>query len=130
MKHWSVPVVMFPRRCFSILSQRSEAINMRNIDDILAAAQKKAMVASLHEAFEAGKAHTATELKARMVAFFEGLVLEPKRMPHRLRPQAQTLRLAKNNTITTDGIIGERASNRPICAHAARTQQSKNCADW
>jgi hypothetical protein len=48
---------------------------MRNIDDILVAAQK-AMAASLHEAFEAGRAHTATELKSRMAAFFEGLVAE------------------------------------------------------
>jgi hypothetical protein len=48
---------------------------MRNIDDILVAAHK-AMAASLHEAFEAGRAHTASELKARMAAFFEGLAAE------------------------------------------------------
>jgi hypothetical protein len=48
---------------------------MHNIDAILAAAHK-AMAASLHEAFEAGRAHTATELKARMAAFFDGLVAE------------------------------------------------------
>jgi hypothetical protein len=48
---------------------------MRNIDDILVAAHK-AMAASLHEAFEAGRAHTATELKSRIAAFFEGLVAE------------------------------------------------------
>ncbi|WP_158815816.1 hypothetical protein [Methylocapsa sp. S129] len=46
---------------------------MRNIDEILADAQK-AMAASLHEAFEAGRAHTASELKTRMAAFFDGLV--------------------------------------------------------
>src|SRR5471030_1126574 len=49
--------------------------NMHNIDAILTAAHK-AMAASLHEAFEAGRAHTATELKARMAAFFDGLVAE------------------------------------------------------
>jgi hypothetical protein len=48
---------------------------MHNIDAILTAAHK-AMAASLHEAFEAGRAHTATELKARMAAFFDGLVAE------------------------------------------------------
>jgi hypothetical protein len=48
---------------------------MRNIDDILVSAHK-AMAASLHEAFEAGRAHTASELKSRMAAFFEGLVAE------------------------------------------------------
>jgi hypothetical protein len=48
---------------------------MHNIDAILAAAHK-AMAASLHEAFEAGRAHTATELKARMAAFFDELVAE------------------------------------------------------
>ena len=48
---------------------------MRNIDDILVAAHKD-MAASLHEAYEAGRAHTATELKSRMAAFFEGLVAE------------------------------------------------------
>jgi hypothetical protein len=48
---------------------------MRNIDDILVAAHKT-MATSLHEAFEAGRAHTASELKSRMAAFFEGLVAE------------------------------------------------------
>ena len=48
---------------------------MRNIDDIIAAVHK-ATEASLREAFEAGRAHTASELKARMAAFFEGLASE------------------------------------------------------
>ncbi len=47
---------------------------MRNIEAIIADAQK-AIGASLHEAFEAGKAHSASELKARMVAFFDGLMM-------------------------------------------------------
>jgi hypothetical protein len=46
---------------------------MRSIDDIIAEAQK-ATAASVREAFEAGRAHIASELKARMAAFFEGLV--------------------------------------------------------
>ena len=50
---------------------------MRSIDDILAAAHK-AMDASLREAYEAGRAHNAAELKARMAAFFDGLVAESK----------------------------------------------------
>jgi hypothetical protein len=49
--------------------------DMRNIDDIVAAAHK-ATEASLREAFEAGRARTASELKARMAAFFEGLASE------------------------------------------------------
>ena len=48
---------------------------MRNIDDIIAAVHK-ATEASLREAFEAGRAHTASELKSRMAAFFEGLASE------------------------------------------------------
>jgi hypothetical protein len=55
--------------------QRNWKVDMRNIDDILVAAHK-AMAASLHEAFEAGSAHTAGELKARMAAFFDGLPAE------------------------------------------------------
>jgi hypothetical protein len=48
---------------------------MRNIDEIIAAVHKETE-ASLREAFEAGRAHTASELKARMAAFFEGLASE------------------------------------------------------
>ncbi len=48
---------------------------MRNIDDIIGTVNKT-MAASLHEAFEAGRAHTASELKSRMAAFFEGLAAE------------------------------------------------------
>ena len=46
---------------------------MRNIDEIIADAQK-AVATSMREAFEAGRAHTAAELKTRMAAFFDGLV--------------------------------------------------------
>ncbi|HYA73890.1 MAG TPA: hypothetical protein VEF36_12115 [Roseiarcus sp.] len=63
---------------------------MRNIDDIIVAAHK-AMAASLHEAFEAGRAHTASELKSRMAAFFEGLVTEAEtRAAAPSAPQAET----------------------------------------
>jgi hypothetical protein len=48
---------------------------MRSIDDILVGAHK-AMAASLHEAFDAGRAHAVTELKAKMASFFEGLAAE------------------------------------------------------
>jgi hypothetical protein len=58
---------------------------MRSIDDIAAAANK-ALTSSLHEAFEAGRAHTASELKARMAAFFEGLVAEAE--THAAPPEA------------------------------------------
>jgi hypothetical protein len=54
---------------------------MRNIDDIIAAVHK-ATEASLREAFEAGRAHTASELKSRMAAFFEGLAAEAEGHPH------------------------------------------------
>ena len=46
---------------------------MRTIDDIIAEAQKATAV-TMREAFEAGRAHTAAELKTRMAAFFDGLV--------------------------------------------------------
>jgi hypothetical protein len=59
----------------AMIVQRNEEADMRNIDDIIVAAHK-AMAASLHEAFEAGRAHTANELKSRMAAFFEGLAAE------------------------------------------------------
>ena len=48
---------------------------MRTIDEIVAATLKTTE-ASLREAFEAGRAHTASALKARMAAFFEGLISE------------------------------------------------------
>ena len=54
---------------------------MRNIDEIIAAVHK-ATEASLREAFEAGRAHTASELKARMAAFFEGLASEAESHAH------------------------------------------------
>ena len=46
---------------------------MRTIDEIIAESQNTT-AAALREAFEAGRAHTAHELKARMAAFFDGLV--------------------------------------------------------
>ena len=48
---------------------------MRTIDEIVAATIKTTE-ASLREAFEAGRAHTASALKNRMAAFFEGLISE------------------------------------------------------
>jgi hypothetical protein len=48
---------------------------MRTIDEIVTATLKTTE-ASLREAFEAGRAHTASALKARMAAFFEGLISE------------------------------------------------------
>ena len=58
---------------------------MRNIDDIVSAANRT-LTASLHEAFEAGQAHTAHELKSRMAAFFEGLAGEAE--THAAAPDA------------------------------------------
>jgi hypothetical protein len=46
---------------------------MRGIDEILADAQK-VLGQSLQEAFDAGKAHTASELKRRMTAIFDELI--------------------------------------------------------
>ena len=48
---------------------------MRTIDEIVTATLKTTE-AALREAFEAGRAHTASALKARMAAFFEGLISE------------------------------------------------------
>jgi hypothetical protein len=50
-------------------------VEMRTIDEIVTATLKTTE-ASLREAFEAGRAHTASALKARMAAFFEGLISE------------------------------------------------------
>src|SRR5277367_5622662 len=50
-------------------------VEMRTIDEIVAATLKTTE-ASLREAFEAGRAHTASALKNRMAAFFEGLISE------------------------------------------------------
>ena len=47
---------------------------MRTIEEIVAAALTTE--ASLREAFEAGRAHIAYALKARMAAFFEGMISE------------------------------------------------------
>ncbi len=48
---------------------------MRTIDEIVATTLKTTEL-SLREAFEAGRAHTASALKNRMAAFFEGLISE------------------------------------------------------
>jgi hypothetical protein len=52
-----------------------DEVEMRTIDEIVSATLKTTE-ASLREAFEAGRAHTASALKARMAAFFEGLISE------------------------------------------------------
>ena len=49
-----------------------DEVEMRTIDEIVAATLKTTET-SLREAFEAGRAHTASALKARMAAFFDGL---------------------------------------------------------
>jgi hypothetical protein len=48
-------------------------VGMRGLDEIVADAQK-AVEVSLREAFDAGRSHTASELKSRMAALFEDLV--------------------------------------------------------
>jgi hypothetical protein len=50
--------------------------DMRNFDELVADAQK-ALALSLREAFDAGRAHTASELKHRMAALFEDLISGP-----------------------------------------------------
>ncbi|MGD0722903.1 MAG: hypothetical protein ABR970_17855 [Roseiarcus sp.] len=54
---------------------------MRSIDDILADAQNS-VAASVHEAFEAGRRHAASELRARMVAYFDALAASPESAAH------------------------------------------------
>lgn len=54
-------------------SEQPMETGMRNFDEIVADAQK-AVALSLREAFDAGRAHTAFELKRRMAVLFEGLV--------------------------------------------------------
>jgi hypothetical protein len=57
----------------SSAGQRPRERHMRGIDEILADAQK-VLGQSLQEAFDAGKAHTASELKRRMTAIFDELI--------------------------------------------------------
>jgi Protein of unknown function (DUF2934) len=47
--------------------------SMRTVDEIVAETQK-AVEHAIREAFNAGRDHTASELKRRMVALFEGLI--------------------------------------------------------
>lgn len=57
----------------SSAGQRPREKHMAGIDDILANAQK-VLAQSLQQAFDAGKAHTASELKRRMTAIFDELI--------------------------------------------------------
>jgi hypothetical protein len=62
-----------PRASLQFTSESPRETSMRSFEEIVAAAQK-AVALSLQEAFDAGKAHTASELKRRMAAVFEGLI--------------------------------------------------------
>ena len=53
---------------------------MQTIEEIVVAAQK-ATEASLREAYDAGRARTASDLKSRMAAFFEGMIAEVAAQP-------------------------------------------------
>jgi hypothetical protein len=53
---------------------------MRTIDEIVAET-RKSTEAALREAYEAGRTDTATALKSRMAAFFEGLLTEAETAP-------------------------------------------------
>jgi hypothetical protein len=53
---------------------------MRTIEELVAAAQK-ATAESLHEAFQAGRARAASDLKLKMASFFEGLIAEAGSQP-------------------------------------------------
>ena len=57
-------------------SQPKMEAHMRSFDELVADAQK-ALALSLREAFDAGRAHTASELKHRMAALFEDLISGP-----------------------------------------------------
>jgi hypothetical protein len=61
------------------LSQEPEQdseVGMRSLDEIIAGAQE-AVARSLRDAFDEGRAHTASELKNRMASLFEDLVSGP-----------------------------------------------------
>jgi hypothetical protein len=60
----------------SLSPQPQMEAHMRNFDELVADAQK-ALALSLKEAFDAGRAHTASELKNRMAALFEDLISGP-----------------------------------------------------
>lgn len=53
---------------------------MRTIDELVAASQKS-IEELLREAFEAGRARAASDLKSRMTSFFEGLIAEAGSQP-------------------------------------------------
>jgi hypothetical protein len=65
-----------PQSSLSSMPQSRMGADMRNFDELVADAQK-ALALSLREAFDAGRAHTASELKHRMAALFEDLISGP-----------------------------------------------------
>jgi hypothetical protein len=75
----------------SSTGQRPREGHMRGIDEILADAQK-VLAQSLQEAFDAGKAHTASELKRRMATIFDDLISSDAETHH-----------TQNHTSSTNG---------------------------
>jgi hypothetical protein len=68
--HWQMACHTFE------LSQervQSAEVVVRSLDEIIVGAQE-AVAHSLREAFDEGRAHTASELKNRMAALFEDLI--------------------------------------------------------
>jgi hypothetical protein len=62
-----------PESSSPLSSSELKEVGLRSIDEITADAQK-ALAQSYREAFDAGRNHSASELKRRMAAMFEGLI--------------------------------------------------------
>jgi Protein of unknown function (DUF2934) len=83
-KHWQaarqILIAQDPDACSEAptvsllsISERSAGASLHTLDEIVAGAQK-AVALSLQQAFDAGRAQMASELKRGMVAIFQGLV--------------------------------------------------------
>jgi hypothetical protein len=68
--HWQMACHSFE---LSLAREQSSEVGMRSLDEIIAGAQE-VVARSLREAFDEGRAHTASELKNRMASLFEDLV--------------------------------------------------------
>jgi flagellar biosynthesis/type III secretory pathway protein FliH len=68
--HWRMACHTYE---LSLMRQQRLEAGMRSLDDIIAGAQE-AVARALREAFDEGRAHTASELKNRMAALFEDLI--------------------------------------------------------
>jgi hypothetical protein len=113
----------------SVLAPEASAPNT----EVIATESRDAMAAALREAFEAGKAHKALELKAMMAAFLDALVGGDEatglddRTVVREAPAKEEARLEKpllEGLATRDGVVVEKAFWTGLRADAAQLMQA------